>query len=97
MTILIFFVVASTANDYEFLIAYFVEIALSYFFYYPVVGTLLFSGLLTCGRYPTVGGRPYEIKQEMAEHGATNCGMEHARSQQPSKRSTKKKSISREV
>lgn len=51
------------ANDFEFMIAYFVELVLNYFIYYPVVGTVLFSGILTCGRFGGVfGGRPYELK-----------------------------------
>lgn len=50
-------------NDFEFIIAYFIELVLNYFIYYPIVGTILFSGILTCGRYGGVfGGRPYEIK-----------------------------------
>jgi hypothetical protein len=50
-------------NDFEFLIAYFIELVLNYFIYYPVIGTILFSGILTCGRYGGVfGGRPLEIK-----------------------------------
>jgi len=51
------------AHDYEFLIAYFVELALNYVVYYPLIGTLLFSGMLVCGKYPTLGGRPYELKE----------------------------------
>lgn len=52
------------AKNYEFVIAYLVEMALNYFFYYPLVGTLLFSGILTCGQFPVVGGRPYELREE---------------------------------
>jgi hypothetical protein len=50
------------ANDFEFIIAYFIELVLNYFIYYPLVGTILFSGILTCGRYGVFGGRPYEMK-----------------------------------
>lgn len=49
---------------YTFIYAYFVELALSYVVYYPLIGTILFSGILTCGRFPVVGGRPYELKLE---------------------------------
>jgi hypothetical protein len=54
------------ANDFEFLIAYSVELALNYFVYYPIIGTVLFSGILTCGHFPVTGGRPYELKEEAA-------------------------------
>lgn len=54
------------ANDFEFLIAYLVELGLNYLVYYPVIGTILFSGILTCGRYQVTGGRPYELKEEAA-------------------------------
>jgi hypothetical protein len=51
------------ANDFEFILAYLVELVLNYFLYYPIVGTVLFSGILTCGRYGVFGGRPYELKE----------------------------------
>ena len=51
-------------KDYEFVVSYVVELLLSYIVYYPLVGMLLFSGVLNCcGRFPLLGGRPYEIKQ----------------------------------
>jgi hypothetical protein len=52
------------ANDFEFMIAYFIELVLNYFIYYPIVGTLLFSGVLTRGRWGVWGGRPFELKEE---------------------------------
>ena len=61
------------ANDWEFILAYLVELALSYFLWYPLIGTVLFSGALTCGKYfQMTGGRPYEIARnelEAAEEG----------------------------
>lgn len=60
------------ADDFEFVYAYLIELVLNYFVYYPMVGTLLFTGVLTCGRYPTLGGRPYELRQlekSDEEHG----------------------------
>ena len=54
------------ANDLEFLLAFLVELVLSLFVYYPVCGTILFSGILSCGKYPTTGGRPYELQEEVA-------------------------------
>lgn len=51
-------------QDYEFVVSYLVELLLNYFIYYPLVGTLLFSGCLNCfGRFPVLGGRAYEMKQ----------------------------------
>lgn len=49
-------------NDFEFMVAYVVELVLNYLLYYFVIGTLLFSGVMTCGRFPVIGGRPYELK-----------------------------------
>jgi hypothetical protein len=51
-------------NEFEFLIAFFVELMLNFLVYYPVIGSILFSGCLTCGRYPVIGGRPYEMKNQ---------------------------------
>lgn len=58
---------ARDRNEFEFMIAYFVELVLNFFIYYPLIGTILFSGCLTCGRYPTIGGRPYEIKHDVEQ------------------------------
>jgi hypothetical protein len=62
-------------NDLEFLLAFLVELVLSFFVYYPICGTILFSGILTCGKYPTTGGRPYELKEE-ARKAASGEGLE---------------------
>jgi hypothetical protein len=53
-----------SAHDFEFIIAYCVELGLSYFVWYPLLGTVLFSGILGCGMCPILGGRPYEIMEE---------------------------------
>ena len=50
-------------QDYEFIVSYFVELVLTYVIYYPVAGTILFSGIVSGGRLPITGGRPYEIRQ----------------------------------
>lgn len=55
-------------QDYEFVVSYLVELLLNYLVYYPLVGTVLFSGVLNCcGRlnvqFPVLGGRPFELKQ----------------------------------
>lgn len=40
------------------------ELAIDYFFFNFLVGTLLFSGWLSCcGRSPFFGGRPQEMKE----------------------------------
>ena len=49
---------------WEFLISYAIELALALCVYYPVLATLLFSGILGCGKIPVLGGRPYEIARE---------------------------------
>ncbi|GAX28122.1 hypothetical protein FisN_6Lh061 [Fistulifera solaris] len=51
-------------SAYDFLLTYGTELCLSYFVYYPLLGTLFFSGILGCYRIPVLGGRPYEIQQE---------------------------------
>jgi hypothetical protein len=64
------------ASLYSFLITYGTELALSLFVYYPLIGTILFTGVLGCGSVPVLGGRPYEVKmeerriQEMARRGS---------------------------
>jgi hypothetical protein len=49
------------ASAYEFMIGYAVELVLALIVYYPLVGTILFSGVLVCGKIPILGGRPYEV------------------------------------
>lgn len=58
------------AKSYEFILAYLVELGLNYFGFYPVVGTLLFSGVLGCFKYRVIGGRPAEIAEMHAREEA---------------------------
>lgn len=51
-------------SEFNFLIGYLVEMGLALFVYYPLGGTVLFSGILGCGRIPLLGGRPLEVAQE---------------------------------
>ena len=51
-------------SEFEFLVGYFVEMILALFVYYPIGGTILFSGCLGCGRIPLLGGRPHEVMVE---------------------------------
>mmetsp|Transcript_61564 Transcript_61564/g.150705 ORF Transcript_61564/g.150705 Transcript_61564/m.150705 type:complete len:424 (-) Transcript_61564:309-1580(-) len=52
-------------SDFQFVAAYLIEMVLSLFVYYPIGGTILFSGILSCGcKIPLLGGRPYEVALE---------------------------------
>jgi hypothetical protein len=54
----------SNAESYRFLLAYFVEVLVSLFVWYPIVTIILFSGVLSCGgRVPYLGGRPQEMRE----------------------------------
>jgi hypothetical protein len=55
------------ASAYKFLIGYAIELALALFVYNPLIGTVLFSGALGCGKVPVLGGRPYELACERRE------------------------------
>jgi hypothetical protein len=62
----------SDASAYEFMIGYAVELVLALIVYYPLVGTILFSGILVCGKIPVLGGRPYEVsRQNRLEQAST--------------------------
>ena len=52
------------ASSYSFLLSYTTELILALVVWYPVCFTILFSGILGCGRLPILGGRPYEVKLE---------------------------------
>lgn len=52
------------ASEFEFIVGYAVEMLLAFLVYYPMAGTVLFSGILGCGRIPLLGGRPFEVKAE---------------------------------
>ena len=51
-------------ESFQFLLGYGVEVALALFVYWPIFGTLLFSGVLGCRRLPFIGGRPREVRLE---------------------------------
>jgi hypothetical protein len=51
------------AQSFSFLSKYAIELALTWFVWFPIVGTVVFSGVLGCGgRLPVLGGRPRDIK-----------------------------------
>ena len=52
----------NNAQEFHFLIGYLVEMVLTLFIYYPLGGTILFSGALGC--IPLLGGRPAEVAAE---------------------------------
>lgn len=52
------------ADSFRFLISWTVEVALALFVYNPIIGTILFSGVLGCGKLPFLGGRPREMLLE---------------------------------
>ncbi|KAL3926095.1 MAG: hypothetical protein SGARI_005716, partial [Bacillariaceae sp.] len=57
----------SDSNNYQFLQAYAIELALSWFVWFFIFETLFFTGALTCGQRcltSLLGGRPAEIKEE---------------------------------
>lgn len=49
-------------NEFEFLLAYAIELFLNFFLFFPVISTVLFSGCLTCGKTRLLGGRPFEMR-----------------------------------
>ena len=52
-------------SDFSFVFNYLVEMTLAFFIYYPIGGTMLFSGIFSCGyKIPLLGGRPYELACE---------------------------------
>lgn len=58
------------AESFAFLNKYFVEVLLAWFVYFPIVGTILFSGCLGCnGKLPVLGGRPRDLRIVQEEQG----------------------------
>jgi len=55
----------------QILLGYSVELGLALFVYYPMLGTILFSGILGCGNLPFLGGRPREVHQELDKKAST--------------------------
>lgn len=54
----------NSAEEYLFLVGWLVEMILALFIYHPIGGTILFSGVLGCGKLPVLGGRPMELAAE---------------------------------
>jgi hypothetical protein len=60
------------AESYRFLIAYSVELVLSLFFWFFVVGFVMFSGVLGFTKVPGLGGRPQEV-EALAKQKTLQC------------------------
>jgi hypothetical protein len=56
------------AHEFQFVLGYLVEMILALFVYYPIGCTILFSGVLGCGKVPLLGGRPAEVAAEERRH-----------------------------
>ena len=53
------------SSNYLFLMGYGIEMAVAWFVYFPIIESIMFSGVLGCfGVIPCLSGRPYEVKQE---------------------------------
>jgi len=48
-------------QSFEFVLTFAIEMLLTYIIYFPLLGTILFTGVLGCGRVPFLGGRPREV------------------------------------
>ena len=57
----------SGKENYEFMMSFSVELALALLVYFPLLGTIFFTGILGCFRVQQLGGRPYEIMEEREE------------------------------
>jgi len=52
-------------QSYNFVLGYLIELLLAYCVHYPLVATIFFSGILSCGFLPFLGGRPAEVREEL--------------------------------
>ena len=61
-------------RSFAFLQFYAMELGLAWFVGFPIVGTLVFSGVLGCGgRLPVLGGRPRDVQRvEQGRYGLFN-------------------------
>ena len=69
------------ASNYEFLLSYSVELAVTWLIYFPLFFTISFSGILACFK-PVwcLGGRVYEIAQETKESASDEANAKEAKS-----------------
>jgi hypothetical protein len=59
-------------GQFSFIVKYFVELILAWLLYFPIMGTVMFSGILGCsGKIPILGGRPRDkamVDKELADY-----------------------------
>jgi hypothetical protein len=69
-------VTGGTLGQFSFIVKYFVELILSWILYFPIFGTIMFSGILGCsGKIPILGGRPRDkamVDKELADYYSHN-------------------------
>jgi len=51
-------------ESFSFVVGFIVLQLLSWFVYYFILASIMFSGILVCGTLPIIGGRPYEMWEE---------------------------------
>jgi hypothetical protein len=51
-------------SRFSFFLGYALELVCALFLFYFITSTVLFTGILGCGRVPILGGRPYELWRE---------------------------------
>jgi hypothetical protein len=68
-------------QSFSFLFKSSTELLLAWFVYFPIIGSVLFSGILGCnGRVPILGGRPRDIQlvqREQLEHQQQSSSQYH--------------------
>jgi len=65
-------VTGGTLGEFSFIVKYAVELLLSWFVWFPLFSTVMFSGVLGCGVLPVLGGRPRDkkrVEKDLAERG----------------------------
>lgn len=71
-------------QSYNFVLGYLIELVLAYCVHYPIIASIFFSGVLSCGCLPFLGGRPAEVQQELRDN-AKAASADRAIKQPPSK------------
>merc|ERR1719148_122794 len=55
----------TSLQSYNFILGYLIELVLVYCVHYPLVASIFFSGILSLGCLPFLGGRPAEVQAEL--------------------------------
>jgi hypothetical protein len=68
-------------QSFSFLFKSSTELLLAWFVYFPIIGSVLFSGILGCnGKLPILGGRPRDVQlvqREQLEHQSSSSAQYH--------------------